>query len=128
MRNTDFKSGNIRDWVQSHGAAHDAMLILDADSIMGPRTVMKMADALAAEPGLGLLQTVPRVLPGHTLWQALQSFASEVYGTNMGRGFAMWTGAEGNFLGHNAMVRVGAFARCAGLPHLPGRAPRGGSY
>lgn len=87
---------------------------------------MKMADALAAEPGLGLLQTVPRVLPGHTLWQALQSFASEVYGTNMGRGFAMWTGAEGNFLGHNAMVRVGAFARCAGLPHLPGRAPRGG--
>lgn len=126
VKNTDFKSGNIRDWVQGHGAGHDAMLILDADSVMGPRTVMKMADALAAEPGLGLVQTVPRVLPGHTLWQALQSFASEVYGTNMGRGFAMWTGAEGNFLGHNAMVRVRAFATAAGLPHLPGRAPRGG--
>ena len=125
-QNVDFKSGNIRDWVQSHGAAHDAMLILDADSIMGPRTVMKMADALAAEPGLGLLQTVPRVLPGRTLWQSLQSFASEVYGTNMGRGFAMWTGAEGNFLGHNALVRLRAFARSAGLPHLPGSAPRGG--
>lgn len=126
VTNTDFKSGNIRDWVQSHGAAHDAMLILDADSVMGPRTVLKMADELAAEPDLGLVQTVPRVLPGHTLWQALQSFASEVYGTNIGRGFAMWTGAEGNFLGHNAMVRVRAFAASAGLPHLPGRAPRGG--
>jgi membrane glycosyltransferase len=81
---------------------------------------------LALEPGLGLIQTVPRVLPGRTLWQGLQSFASEVYGVNMGRGFAMWTGAEGNFLGHNALVRVRAFAASAGLPHLPGAAPRGG--
>ena len=125
-QNTDYKSGNIRDWVQSHGDGHDAMLILDADSIMGPRTVLKLANALAVEPGLGLLQTVPRVLAGRTLWQNMQSFASEVYGTNMGRGFAMWTGAEGNFLGHNALVRVRAFATSAGLPHLSGPAPRGG--
>ncbi|MGQ0564350.1 MAG: glucans biosynthesis glucosyltransferase MdoH [Gemmobacter sp.] len=124
--NTDYKSGNIRDWVQSSGHAHDAMLILDADSIMGPETVLLMADALAQEPGVGLIQTVPRVLPGRTLWQGLQSFASEVYGVNMGRGFAMWSGAEGNFLGHNALVRVRAFAASAGLPHLPGAAPRGG--
>lgn len=125
-QNTDYKSGNIRDWVQTRGAAHDAMLILDADSIMGPQTVFQMADALAQDPGLGLIQTVPRVLPGHTVWQGLQSLASEVYGVNMGRGFALWTGAEGNFLGHNALVRTRAFAASAGLPHLPGAAPRGG--
>jgi membrane glycosyltransferase len=125
-QNTDYKSGNIRDWVRSQGAAHDAMLILDADSIMSADSVLTMADALAAEPGLGLIQTVPRVLPGHTLWQGLQSFASETYGTNMGRGFAVWTGADGNFLGHNALVRTRAFAASAGLPHLPGRGPRGG--
>ena len=124
--NTDYKSGNIRDWVQSGGHAHDAMLILDADSLMGPATVLQMADRLAQEPGLGLIQTVPRVLPGHTLWQGLQSFGSQVYGVNMGRGFAMWTGAEGNFLGHNALVRIRAFAASAGLPHLPRAAPRGG--
>jgi membrane glycosyltransferase len=124
--NRDYKSGNIRHWVQSQGKAHDAMLILDADSVMGPQSVLQMADALAQEPGLGLIQTVPRVLPGHTLWQGLQSFASEVYGVNMGRGFALWTGVEGNFLGHNALVRVRAFAASAGLPHLPGAAPRGG--
>ena len=126
LLNTDYKSGNIRDWVQASGSAFDAMLILDADSVMGVETVVRLADTLAMERGLGLIQTVPRVLPGHTLWQGLQSFASEVYGVNMGRGFAMWTGAEGNFLGHNALVRVAAFAACAGLPHLPGRAPRGG--
>ena len=125
-QNTDYKSGNIRDWVQTGGHAFDAMLILDADSVMGPETVLQMADTLAQEPGLGLIQTVPRVSPGHTVWQGLQSFASEVYGVNIGRGFAMWTGAEGNFLGHNALVRVRAFATSAGLPHLPGRAPRGG--
>jgi membrane glycosyltransferase len=124
--NTDYKSGNIRDWVETHGAAHEALLILDADSVMGPETVLQMADTLAQEPGLGLIQTVPRVLPGQTLWQGLQSFASDVYGMNMGRGFAAWTGETGNFLGHNALVRTRAFAACAGLPHLPGRAPRGG--
>jgi len=125
-QNSDYKSGNIRDWVQAFGAAHDAMLILDADSIMGPKTVLQMVDTLTQEPGLGLIQTVPRVLPGHTLWQGLQSFASEVYGVNMGRGFALWTGTTGNFLGHNALVRTRAFAACAGLPHLSGSAPRGG--
>ena len=125
-RNTDYKSGNIRDWVETHGAAHEAMLILDADSVMGAETVLQMADALAQDPGLGLIQTVPRVLPGQSLWQGLQSFASEVYGVNMGRGFALWTGVTGNFLGHNALVRTRAFAASAGLPHLPGRAPRGG--
>lgn len=124
--NSDYKSGNIRDWVQTYGAMHEAMLILDADSVMGPESVLQMADALAQEPGLGLIQTVPRVLPGHTLWQGLQSFASEVYGVNMGRGFAVWAGVTGNFLGHNALVRTRAFAASAGLPHLPGRAPRGG--
>ncbi|MDZ7905822.1 MAG: glucans biosynthesis glucosyltransferase MdoH [Cypionkella sp.] len=124
--NTDYKSGNIRDWVKTRGAAHEAMLILDADSVMGPETVLQMADALAQEPGLGLIQSVPRVLPGHTLWQGLQSFAAQVYGVNMGRGFALWTGVTGNFLGHNALVRTRAFAASAGLPHLPGKAPRGG--
>lgn len=125
-RNSDYKSGNIRDWVITSGHAHDAMLILDADSIMGPDTVIRMTDVMAREPGLGLIQTIPRVLPGKTVWQGLQSFASEVYGMNMGRGFAMWTGGEGNFLGHNALVRTQAFASSAGLPHLPGAAPRGG--
>lgn len=124
--NVDYKSGNIRDWVTTCGHDHDAMLILDADSIMGTATVALMADRMAVEPGLGLIQTVPRVLGGHTLWQRLQSFASEVYGTNLGRGFALWVGVEGNFLGHNALVRTRAFAASAGLPHLSGPAPRGG--
>jgi len=125
-QNTDFKSGNIRTWVQADGGAYDAMLVLDADSVMTPEAVTLMTDTLAADPSCGLVQTVPRVAPGTTLWQHLQSFASEVYGTTLGRGFALWTGNEGNFLGHNALIRTRAFAASAGLPHLPGHAPRGG--
>ena len=125
-QNLDFKSGNVRSWVQAEGGAYDAMLVLDADSVMTPEAVIVMADTLAADPSCGLVQTVPRVAPGTTLWQHLQSFASEVYGTTLGRGFALWAGDEGNFLGHNALIRTRAFASSAGLPHLPGRAPRGG--
>jgi len=124
--NTDYKSGNIRHWVTTEGHAFDAMLILDADSRMSPESVIRLADAMACQPGLGLIQSLPRVLPGLTLWSRMQSFASEVYGVNLGRGFTIWAGADANFLGHNALVRTRAFAACAGLPHLPGPSPRGG--
>ncbi len=124
--NTDYKSGNIRDWMTTRGHEHDAILVLDADSVMSPDSVRHMADLLSAEPGLGLIQTVPRVLPGETLWQRMQSFASEVYGINLARGFSIWAGNEANFLGHNALIRARAFATCAGLPHLAGAPPRGG--
>ncbi|VDC24525.1 glucans biosynthesis glucosyltransferase MdoH [Pseudogemmobacter humi] len=126
VKNTDYKQGNIRDWISRQGAAYDAALILDADSVMGRETVLTLADALVADPGCGLVQTLPLTAPGDTAWQRLQSFASRVYGGPHGRGFAMWTGSEGNFLGHNAMVRMKAFATCCGLPHLPGPRPMGG--
>lgn len=124
--NTDYKSGNLREWVTRCGGAHEAMLVLDADSVMGAESVIRMADAMAFDPALGLLQSLPRLLPGGTLWQRLQEFAAQVYGVNLGRGHALWAGTEANFMGHNALLRTRAFAASAGLPHLPGRRPLGG--
>ena len=124
--NRDYKSGNIRDWIGAEGGAYDAALVLDADSVMGRSAVLRLAHALASEPGLALVQSQPLVLPGATLWQRMQSFASHVYGANLGRGVAIWAGTEGNFLGHNAMLRIRAFAASAGLPHLSGPRPLGG--
>ncbi|MCB5410624.1 glucans biosynthesis glucosyltransferase MdoH [Pseudogemmobacter faecipullorum] len=126
VKNTDYKQGNIRDWISRQGAAYDAALILDADSVMGRESVLLLADTLVADPGCGLVQTLPLSSAGDTVWQRLQSFASRVYGGPHGRGFAMWTGSDANFLGHNAMVRMKAFAACCGLPHLPGPRPMGG--
>ena len=126
LKNTDYKQGNIRDWITRQGAAYDAALILDADSVMGRETVLTLADTLVADPGCALAQTLPVTGPGESRWQRLQSFASRVYGGPHGRGFAIWTGSDGNFLGHNAMVRMKAFATNCGLPHLSGPRPMGG--
>lgn len=124
--NTDYKSGNLREWVTSKGGAYEAILILDADSVMDRETVLCLTDEMACDPAVGLLQTIPRLLPGRTLWQRTQEFSARVYGVTLGRGFARWAGNAANFMGHNALVRTRAFAACAGLPKLPGRRPLGG--
>jgi membrane glycosyltransferase len=56
----------------------------------------------------------------------LQQFAGAVYGPIVARGIAAWAGNDGNYWGHNAIIRVRAFAAAAGLPTLPGRRPFGG--
>jgi membrane glycosyltransferase len=42
------------------------------------------------------------------------------------RGLAAWQGGDGNYWGHNAIIRTAAFAACCGLPDLPGKQPLGG--
>ncbi|MHA3978165.1 glucans biosynthesis glucosyltransferase MdoH [Halovulum sp. GXIMD14794] len=125
-QNTRFKAGNIEDWVTRWGGAHEAMLVLDADSVMTAETVLDLADALASEPEAGLVQTVPRLIGAQTLWARTQQFSNTIYGMTLGRGLALWSGSAANYWGHNAMIRVRAFADCAGLPDLPGRRPFGG--
>jgi membrane glycosyltransferase len=124
--NTDYKSGNLREWVTTKGHAFEGMLVLDADSVMDRATVLRLADELSSDPTVGLLQTTARLLPGRTLWQRMQEFSAHVYGVTLGRGVSVWAGDDANFMGHNAMLRTRAFAACAGLPKLPGRRPMGG--
>lgn len=124
--NHRYKAGNIEDWMTRWGGAHDAMLVLDADSVMSADSVTLMADTLAAEPRLGLVQSVPRLIGARTLFARQQAFANTVYGTTLGRGLALWSGTAANYWGHNALIRVRAFAQAAGLPDLPGRRPLGG--
>ena len=103
------------------------MIVLDADSILAPDTLVTLVREMAADPNLGLLQTVPRLAGGKTLFARLQQFAGRVYGPIVARGIASWQGDDGNYWGHNAIVRVRAFAAAAGLPVLPGKKPFGGA-
>ncbi|UWQ20523.1 glucans biosynthesis glucosyltransferase MdoH [Jannaschia sp. W003] len=119
-RNVDRKVGNLADWLVRWGGAHDAMVVLDADSLMGPRALRDLADALAADPAAGLIQSCPRILGARTLFARSQQFAGAVHGRALAEGLARWAGAEGTYWGHNAIVRTHAFARSAGLPHLGG--------
>ena len=117
--NSGRKVGNIRQWLETWGGAHDAMLVLDADSLMSAEAILALADEMAADPGAGLIQSAPLVIGSETLFGRMQQFAAGVYGTLLSAGLAGWTGAESNYWGHNAILRTRAFADCAGLPRMP---------
>jgi membrane glycosyltransferase len=125
-RNTARKSGNIADWVSRFGAAYPQFLILDADSVMTADALCQLVTAMERRPDVGLIQTLPLIIGGTTLFARLQQFAGRVYGPLIAHGIAWWHGAEGNYWGHNALIRTRAFAEQGGLPELHGRKPFGG--
>jgi membrane glycosyltransferase len=125
-RNTAHKSGNIREFCERWGRAYDHFLVLDADSLMEGATIVELVRRMENDPDAGLIQTVPRLHEGTTLVARLQQFAARVYGPVLASGLAWWTGREGNFWGHNALIRSRAFMESCGLPELPGRPPLGG--
>lgn len=121
------KPGNIAEWLRGFGAAYDYMLMLDADSLMGGDTIVGMTQIMDRRPAVALLQTVPQVIGATTMFQHWMQFASRVYGPAATAGLVWWSGAEATFWGHNALIRVRAFADSCGLPVLPGRPPFGGT-
>jgi membrane glycosyltransferase len=124
--NVGRKAGNIADWVQRFGAAYEHMVVLDADSLMEGDTLARLAAAMEQHPDVGLIQTAPVIVNRHTLFARTEQFASRLYGPMLARGVAWWSGSEGNYWGHNAIIRVAAFAQQAGLPLLNGAKPFGG--
>lgn len=125
-RNIGRKAGNVADFVTRWGGRYDHMLVLDADSLMAPDTILRLCRRMEAAPRLGILQTVPVPIGGRTLFARLQQFAGRLYGPIVSRAVAAWQGLDGNYWGHNALIRVSAFAEACGLPDLPGRRPFGG--
>jgi membrane glycosyltransferase len=126
LENTARKSGNIEDWVKRFGAGYEHMIILDADSLMTADTIVRLVSAMERHPGVALTQTLPIIVNAKTLFARLQQFSGRLYGPLIAAGIAWWHGSEGNYWGHNAIIRVRAFAQDAGLPDLPGRKPFGG--
>ena len=124
--NLDRKAGNIADWVTKFGAGYESMIILDADSLMTGDTIVRLTAAMERDRKVGLIQTLPSIIGASTLFARLQQFAARIYGPVIAQGQAWWSGAEGNYWGHNAIIRTRAFAACAGLPHIKSGKPFGG--
>ena len=78
------------------------------------------------EPKAGLIQTVPRLVGGDDAAAAPDAVRLHTYGPAVAAGLAFWHRDQGNYWGHNAIIRTAAFATAAGLPDLPGREPFGG--
>ncbi|WP_239451454.1 glucans biosynthesis glucosyltransferase MdoH [Elioraea rosea] len=124
--NAGRKVGNIAEWVTRHGGAYENFVVLDADSIMTAEALITLAATMDRQPGVGLIQTLPVSVGGRTVLARLQQFAGRVHGALVATGADWWQGSEGNYYGHNAIIRTRAFAEAAGLPRLPGRKPFGG--
>ncbi len=124
VENTDKKVGNLVDWITGWGASYEAMVVLDADSLMSGRAVDMMADALSVDEKTGLIQSCPMLIGAETLFARLQQFSNIAYGWILAEGLANWSRSEGNYWGHNAIIRTRAFAASAGLPRLKGRGGR----
>lgn len=124
--NTARKAGNISEWVTRFGGLYDFMVVLDADSLMSGDTIVRLVNAMETNPTVGLLQTLPMIVNARSLFSRVQQFAGRLYGPLIAAGVAWWHGSEGNYWGHNAIIRVKAFAEAAALPQLRGRKPFGG--
>lgn len=124
--NVGRKAGNLADFARRWASRYDHFLILDADSLMSAHSVAMLVRTMQANPGAGLLQTAPRLARRHSLFARLQQFSTALMGPIAATGQALWQGSEGNFWGHNALVRSSAWVACAQLPRLAGDPPWGG--
>ncbi len=125
-RNIGRKAGNIAEFIRSSGARYEYLVILDADSLMEAATITTMVERMEADPKLGLLQTLPKIVHARSWFGRSIQFASFFFSPLFARGVSLLQGREGPFWGHNAIVRTTAFAESCGLPDLPGKAPFGG--
>jgi membrane glycosyltransferase len=126
-RNIGRKAGNIEDFITRSGGAYDYAVILDADSLVAPETLATLAARMEADPGVGLIQTVPQIVSAQSVFGRIVQFSANYYSAAFAAGTAMLQGAEGPYWGHNAIVRVRAFAESCGLPVLSGKPPFGGA-
>lgn len=120
------KAGNIGSFITRSGGRYEFALILDADSLMEGSTIAEMLRRMQADPSLGLLQSLPGVIGARSLFGRAMQFASSLYSPIFARGVRRMQGRSGPFWGHNAMIRVRAFAESCGLPELAGAPPFGG--
>ncbi len=124
--NSRRKAGNLADFCENWGRTYDYMVVLDADSLMGAGSIAAMIGLMDANPRTGLIQTVPYPVGRETLFARIQQFAARLYTPLLVEGLAFWHQADGNYWGHNAIIRIAPFMEHCDLPVLPGREPFGG--
>lgn len=120
------KSGNVADFCRRWGRKYRYMIMLDADSIMSGGTLANLVRMMEKSPKVGLIQTVPTAVNRRSLLARVQQFASRVYGPMFAAGLHYWQLGDGQYWGHNAIIRIAPFMAHCGLARLPGKPPLGG--
>jgi membrane glycosyltransferase len=124
--NTNRKAGNIADFVRKSGGSYEAMLVLDADSLMEGKDILTLVRTMEMSPELAILQTPPKIILGRSPFARAQQFIMAAMGPLFVRGLNYWQLGEGSYWGHNALIRIKPFSEFCELPALPGSEPFGG--
>ncbi|EGV17296.1 glucans biosynthesis glucosyltransferase MdoH [Thiocapsa marina] len=124
--NPGFKAGNIRDFLTHGGDGFDFALVLDADSLMAPETILRMVGIMQRNPRLGILQSLVVGLPATSAFARIFQFGMRLGMRSYSLGSAWWQGDSGPYWGHNALLRVQPFRAHCRLDPLPGCPPLGG--
>ena len=120
------KAGNVADFLRRWGKNYRYMVVLDADSVMTGEALARLVTMMESNPSAGIIQTAPRMVRGESLYSRLQAFANRIYSPLYLAGLNYWQQHEGNYWGHNAILRVQPFMEHCSLPELPGNEPFGG--
>jgi membrane glycosyltransferase len=120
------KAGNVADFCRRWGRQYRYMVMLDADSVMAGETLVRLVDLMECHPDVGMIQTAPTAVNRRSLFARVQQFASRVYGPMFAAGLHYWQLGDGQYWGHNTIIRVQPFMEHCALPRLPGREPLGG--
>ncbi|HYR96712.1 MAG TPA: glucans biosynthesis glucosyltransferase MdoH [Candidatus Binatus sp.] len=123
---TERKSGNVSDFCRRWGQQYRYMVMLDADSVMSGETLLRLVQVMERHADVGMVQTAPTAVNRRSLFARVQQFASRVYGPMFAAGLHYWQLGDGQYWGHNTIIRVEPFMEHCALPRLPGRAPLGG--
>jgi len=126
VSNAGRKVGNLLDFCQRWGREYDYMLVLDADSLMGAATIGTLIGLMDANPGTGIIQTVPYAVGRETAFARMLQFSARLYTPLLVQGLTFWQQGDSNYWGHNAILRIAPYQQHCTLPVLPGREPFGG--
>ncbi|MHB8902234.1 MAG: glucans biosynthesis glucosyltransferase MdoH [Thermoguttaceae bacterium] len=120
------KAGNIADFCCRWGEHYAYMIVMDADSVMTGETLTEMVRRMEQDSTIGILQVPPTPVGRGSFFARMQQFAAQVYGPVFLEGYHLWAQCDGNYWGHNAIIRIKPFMEHCDLPTLPGEGPLGG--
>ena len=125
-RNSGAQHGNLYDFCRRFGAGYEVMIALDADSLMTAGAILELVRIMQAHPRVGMLQSVNTGILPPSLFARIFEFGHRHGMRCWIAGAAWWQGERGQYRGHNAAIRVAAYAEHCNLAELPGEEPYGG--
>ncbi|MGZ3370484.1 MAG: glucans biosynthesis glucosyltransferase MdoH [Caulobacteraceae bacterium] len=121
--NTGYKAGNLEEFARRCRRQYQHMIVLDADSVMSGRAMLRLVRAMQANPELGILQTLVVGRPSESAFTRIFQFGMRHGMRAQTAGSAWWQGSSGPYWGHNAIIRIAPFVDHCALPPIPGKGP-----